>query len=262
MVGAAWEGFMTELQRWADAGLTVEFWWRDDDACRPEAALARLYALASAREIPLAVAAVPETSVGAAFAGLGAWVTVIQHGADHLSRAAKGEKKTEFPSSEPVEAALERLAAGRHTLETVVPGRFLPVLAPPWNRLPASLAARLPEAGYRGLSTFKPRESASPVPGLVQVNTHVDIIDWKGSRGFCGIDAALGQAVRHLAARREGTADPSEPTGWLTHHAVHDAACWDFLENVFDATKRIESVAWRSADSLFDSGQGHLKPGS
>ena len=38
-----------------------------------------------------------------------------------------------------------------------------------------------------------------PVRGLLQVNTHVDLIDWKGGRGFVGEAAALGALLRALA---------------------------------------------------------------
>jgi hypothetical protein len=83
------------------------------------------------------------------------------------------------------------------------------------------------------------------------VNTHVDLIDWRGQGGFAGEAAVLGLAVRHLAARREGRADALEPTGWLTHHARHDAAAWQFLEQLFEFTGRMGGVRWRSAADLF-----------
>ena len=87
--------------------------------------------------------------------------------------------------------------------------------------------------------------------GLVQVNTHVDIIDWKGTRGFVGEVSALGQATRHLVARREGAADAGEPVGWLTHHAVHDEAAWAFLAKLFEMTQAIPGVRWRTVQELF-----------
>ena len=130
---------------------------------------------------------------------------------------------------------------------------MVPVLAPPWNRVHPALAASLGAAGYWGLSTYGARK---PVPGewgLVQVNTHVDIIDWKGTRGFVGEAPALGQAVRHLAARRVGAADASEPTGWLTHHAVHDEGDWSFLEKLFEVTRAIPGVRWHAVRELFEN---------
>jgi hypothetical protein len=87
---------------------------------------------------------------------------------------------------------------------------------------------------------------------LVEVNTHVDIIDWRGARAFCGEDAAAAMATRHLAARRSGEADSNEPTGWLTHHEVHDSSAWEFLERLFERTRRL-GVRWVDAESIFTS---------
>ena len=53
------------------------------------------------------------------------------------------------------------------------------------------------------------RRRAQPVSGLLQVNTHVDLIDWKGGRGFVGEDAALAalvQALVRAAHARHGRA--------------------------------------------------------
>jgi hypothetical protein len=92
----------------------------------------------------------------------------------------------------------------------------------------------------------------STAPGIVQVNTHVDIIDWRGTRAFVGEEAALRMAVKHLASRRTGTADAAEPTGWLTHHAVHDKAAWEFLERLFERTK-LRGARWIDPVELFPS---------
>lgn len=49
-----WEAFAAEIAAWRDAGLEVEFWWRDDDAGRPTPALDRLLRTASRNDVPLA----------------------------------------------------------------------------------------------------------------------------------------------------------------------------------------------------------------
>ena len=67
-----------------------------------------------------------------------------------------------------------------------------------------------------------------------EINTQVDVIDWRGSRGFVGEGAALGRLVAHLAARRTSVVNAESPTGILTHHLVHDTATWRFLENLQD----------------------------
>lgn len=254
MVAAAWRGFDAELDRWREEGRIAEFWWRDDDACTRDPALSRLYDLARKSQVPLTLAAIPEMAETAAFEGLPLNSAVIQHGTDHRNRAAPGEKKTEFSLSEPVEAAMARLLAARGKLEKITNGRLLFVLAPPWNRVPFELARRLGEVGYIGVSTFGVTKVTKPHPALRQINTHVDVIDWKGSRGFCGEAEALARIVRHLACRRRSGSEAAEPLGLLTHHAVHDEACWQFLDRFYDRTRSDATVLWRAPASLF-SGQ-------
>ncbi len=251
-MSTAWHRFFDEIARWREAGRTVDFWWRDDDACRPEPALTRLLALATSFGVPLALAVIPDAAQAGAFEVNNAVVTVLQHGVDHRNRATGHEKKTEFPASEPVAAALARLERGRARLELLAVRQAMRVLVPPWNRMSSpALVGQLADAGYRGLSTFGPRSSQLAAPGLLLVNTHVDIIDWRGGRGFVGEDVALGQATRHLQARRSGLADGAEPTGWLTHHAVHDESAWVFLQQLFERTAGRQGVSWRSATDLF-----------
>ena len=253
MVGE-WGKFKDEIARSRDLGKIVEFWWRDDDACRPEPALECLYALAARTGVPLAVAAVPDRSEASAFASLPRNASVLQHGVDHRNRAANSEKKTEFSADEPLHEAIERLTAGLARLQGVTGGSALPVLVPPWNRICSRLTHHLGSAGYTGLSTFGVRNITNPPAGLIQVNTHLDIIDWKGGREFCGVERALAQAVAHLKARRTAPCDLEGPIGWLTHHAVHDSAAWDFLERLFDVTCDGAQTTWRSAGSLFGLG--------
>lgn len=260
--GHAWQAFFDELARWRDAGRTVHFWWRDDDAHAPDPALRQLVAQSRRHAVPLALAVIPQALQPGMLDEADPLLNILQHGVDHRSRALEGQKKTEFPPHEPVAQAQTRLAQGwarLRRLQAALPDlRILPVLVPPWNRLAATaLLPRLPGAGYRGLSTFGARRARLAAPGLVQTNTHVDIIDWRGSRGFAGVDAVLAQAVGHLQARREGRADADETTGWLTHHAVHDAACWAFMDTLLDATRALGGVQWCAAEALFQP-QGGL----
>jgi hypothetical protein len=248
MAGMTWRALEEELARWRDAGRTPEFWWRDDDASAPSAALSRLLGLSKATGVPLALAVIPLSADGALFAGLAA--TVLMHGTDHANRAAQGEKKTEFPAGEPDDAALVRLAAARARLEGLAGDNFLPVLAPPWNRLKRSLVARLPAAGLLGLSSYGARKPA--VGSVREVNTHVDIVDWRGTRGFVGEEAALAALLAHLSARFSNKADAGEPTGLLTHHAVHDAASWAFVERLFERTRALGG-RWAEPSALFPS---------
>lgn len=98
------------------------------------------------------------------------------------------------------------------------------------------------------MSTFKPRRAAA---GLVIANTHIDIVDWPGTRRFVGVDAALNQAVGHLAARREARCDAGEPTGLLTHHLAHDDGCWHFLHEFVRRTQAHRGARWLHARDIF-----------
>jgi len=248
---APWRQFGEELERWRDAGRTAEFWWRDDDAARPVIPLTRLTSLSGRSEVPLALAAIPADAEDAIFADLPETVHVLQHGADHRNRAPEGSRACEFPTGAPVDDAIARLAAGRARLRLLARGRLLPVLVPPWNRFAPELIGLLPGIGIRGLSTRKARSTAEPVPGVRQINVHVDLINWRGGRVFVGETEALAVAIEHLRARREYRADAGEPTGWLTHHAIHDEPLWKFLDRLFEFTASHGAVRWVSPDAAF-----------
>lgn len=234
-----WQEFEFELARRRDAGRPARFWWRDDDAGAVLPAAKRLLKLSLSHGIPISLAVVPEAAEPELFGLLHEGVTVMQHGTDHRNRAAPGEKKTEYPAAEPVEAALARVSDGFGRLRAFAGGRLVPVLAPPWNRLREDLLEKLPAIGIRGVSMYGPRAGAEPAPGLRQVNTHVDIVAWGEGKRFIGEDEAIRLALKSLAVE--------EPLGWLTHHAAHDAAAWDFLERLF----ALDGPRWLSAAEAF-----------
>jgi hypothetical protein len=234
-----WSEFEAALARRRDAGRPAQFWWRDDDAGAVLPELTRLVHLSKNCAVPVALAVVPEAAEPELFRLLHEGVTVLQHGTDHRNRAPAGEKKTEYPAAEPVEAALARIASGLGTLRSLAGKRFLPVLAPPWNRVRKDLLTKLPALGIRGLSGYGARASAEPAPGLRQVNTHVDLIAWRRGKGFIGESDALAGALRVI--------DGKEPVGWLTHHAVHDAQAWEFLERLFT----LRFIRWLSPAEVF-----------
>ncbi len=272
-MNAAWRAFVDELARSRDAGRPARFWWRDDDAHMPTPALAGLLALRAAAQVPLAVAVIPEEAVPALFGEIGPGISVLQHGTDHVNRAGRGEKKTEFSIHESVGSALARLRASRARLADLSQGRALPVLVPPWNRIPAALAAEIGLAGFRGLSTYDTHDThgtcgthgangehdagtfAARHPGhpatIVQVNTHLDIIAWREGRGFAGEEQILRQAIMRLAYQRSCDKRQAGPIGWLTHHAVHDSAAQRFLEQLLEITRGAGGATWADAEQLF-----------
>jgi hypothetical protein len=235
----SWDEFEDELARRRDAGRPVQFWWRDDDAAAVSPSLKKLIQLSKKSAVPLALAVIPERAEPELFKLLHERVTVLQHGTDHRNRAAAGEKKTEYPAAEPLDAALARIFDGLGSLRTFAGKKFLPVLAPPWNRLPKGLITQLPAIGVRGISAYGARTSAEPAPGLCQVNTHVDIVAWRRGKRFVGETEAFLTALKHLGG--------DEPVGWLTHHAQLDDAAWNFLARLF----ALEGVRWLSAPEAF-----------
>jgi hypothetical protein len=255
---AAWSALARELDVWAASGRRATLWWRDDDAVAPSPALDRLIDIAAQHRIPLALAVIPVPATPALAARLsaaGSDVAVLQHGFAHRSHAGAGEKKAELGAQRPSGIVLDELDRGGGLLRALFAGTgvaTLPVLVPPWNRIAPSVVAGLCHAGFTGLSTYNPRPGREAAPGVLLVNTHADIVDWRGTRGFVGEATALGLITGHLSARREGRADADEPTGVMTHHLVHDDACWLFLTALAARLAAHPGAVWLDAPTIFN----------
>jgi len=184
-------------------------------------------------------------------------VDVLQHGYAHRNHEPPEAKKAELGAARPATAVCEELHLGARLLAAAFGTQALPVLVPPWNRIAEPVIDLLAGEGYRGLSTQGPRPpGASPQRGIRRVNTHVDIVDWRGGRGFIGLEAAIDLAVGHLGARREARAAADEPTGFLTHHLVLEDAAFDFTAEFLARTAEHPAVQWRSARDIFAPGIG------
>ena len=240
-----WPDLAQELDAWHGEGRIASLWWRDDDATAPAPALDRLAGIAREHAVTVGLAVIPAL----VHPSLAPWIEsaraeVLQHGWAHRNHAAGGEKKSELGSCRAAGVVMAELSRGRKRLRGLVRGRTLPVIVPPWNRIDPGLIPALPPAGFRGLSTFGPRPVATPVPGLRQMNCHVDVVDWRGGRGFVGRDRAIAAVVAHLAARRARSVDPAEPTGLLTHHAVHGETTWTFVARLIERTRSHPATRW------------------
>jgi hypothetical protein len=248
-----WAMLATELARWHETGRQADLWWRDDDAVSDTPALRRLIEIARA---PVALAVIPAdlqpdlASCLATDTDL-ARFAVLQHGFSHRNHEPPDRKKAELGIARPSDLVLTELTRGKMLLQQAFGARALPVLTPPWNRIAPALVDHLAELGFRGLTTYLPRPAPYIAAGLLQVNTHVDIIDWHGGRGFLGTDQCLALLTQHLRARRLREADGAEPTGILTHHLVHDAASWAFLERLQDWLSGYPVIRWLTAQEVF-----------
>jgi hypothetical protein len=231
---------IAELDRCADAGRRVSFWLRDDDAVAVTAPLERLLGLVGQWDVPVVLAVIPQP----AEPGLAVRVAevprakVAPHGFAHRNHAPAGQKKQELGEHRPRATVLDEIAGGFATLVNAFPGRTVPMLVPPWNRIAPDLLPDLPGLGLRYLSTFGTEPPHAPAPGLVQVDCQLDIMDWRTRRAHpCDVLAgSLAALVRRSS--------PAAPIGILTHHLVHDEVAWTFLADLFQMTARHEAVTW------------------
>ena len=246
-----WSPVDDALSRSADSGRVVDLWWRDDDLATDTPALGRLFSLAGRFDLPLALAVIPariEPSLVARIEDEPS-AAVLVHGLRHVSHARPSAKKAEFGPDRPLEQLAADAAEGLRSAWMAFGANLRPVLVPPWNRIAPDLVPLLPGLGYRGLSTFKHRTARQPVPGLVEANTHLDPIDWHGTRGLRDPQRLVAELGELIARRAEGATD--EPIGLLTHHLVHDQAVWDFCAALLERLSSSAAVRYPFVDEIF-----------
>ena len=239
---------LAELDRCAAAGRRVTFWLRDDDAVAVTAELERLLALARQWDVPLVLAVIPmpaEPELAVRLADLDG-VRVATHGFAHRNHAPPGEKKQELGAHRPAAMVLDEIRLGRERLDALFPGKTVPMLVPPWNRIAAPLVPHLPELGFRWLSTFGQDPPSCPVPDLEQIDCQLDILDWRARASHP--HELLAARLAALVRRR---ARPSAPIGILSHHLAHDEAAWAFLADLFRLAARHQAATWAWPDAGF-----------
>lgn len=249
---SVWNELSIELELWHAAGKTPELWWRDDDAVVDTESLRRLSKLSKTARIPLFLAVIPEgadVSLGDVFSD-NANIYALQHGYSHTNHAPVDQRKMELGDHRQHDIIRKELVSGQRRLQELLADRFYPVLVPPWNRISTGLVEVLSDDGFTGISSLNPRNNRLN-SGIIEVNVHVDLIDWK-QRCFAGDESVLRQLVSHLQAKRDSTADATEPTGIMTHHLAHDNHCWDFLQRLFEFLDG-SGVRWLNPDQLFTS---------
>jgi len=251
---AGWDDLTRELDAWLAEGLIATLWWRDDDATGVTDALNTMLEISENTETPIAMAVIPARAGNDLRNRIirHKRADVLQHGFAHINHEPEGCKKSEFGAGRNIEQVQSELRQGRDMLSGW--GSFLPVFVPPWNRMDSRLLEFLPKLGIRGISSFKARSAACPVPGLLGVNTHVDIIkSLDGGRYFIGVGPAIQAIIDHLSSRRLGHVDRDEPSGILTHHLDHNDASWRFLERVFRLVGGHPAGRWVSALEIFNA---------
>ncbi|THH35114.1 polysaccharide deacetylase [Aliishimia ponticola] len=226
---SGWRDLRCELARWEQAGRRLPFWWRDDDAVHPTAALDRLAQMSSRHGVHVHLAIIPARAEPtlAPFLGPDGFRAVI-HGWSHENHAPDGHKSAEF--GHPRGDAAADAARSFERMTTLFGARAHPMFVPPWNRIDAALLPELAHIGYHAVSTYGARKAREAVPRLVQINTHIDPVDWRGTRSVVDPELTLSRLVDTLTARRDGRTDPAEPLGLLTHHLMQDEAIWGFCD--------------------------------
>ncbi|MBT6278446.1 MAG: hypothetical protein HOI95_30465 [Chromatiales bacterium] len=249
---STWQDLRVELDAWADAGRRATLWWRDDDATNAGPQLDRLRDISRRADSPVALAVIPSKLRPSLIACVASWeqASVCQHGYAHVNNATPGVKKTELTATRGEETGTE-LVRGLKCLTDAFGERFHPIIVPPWNRIDPAVTAQLTTLGFRGLSTFAPRLAPASQTGLLHNNCHVDIVNWRGDRGFVGAPYALAALVGHLHQRRSGGVDGDEITGVLTHHIDHDDACWIFLAQLFEVIRCHSAASVLAIDAVF-----------
>ncbi|PDT46736.1 polysaccharide deacetylase [Sinorhizobium fredii] len=250
--GAIWQVLIDRLDQMQEAGQSADFWLRDDDAIEPTAALHRLLELTDRYSVPLTLAVIPahtDERLERCLAGHRD-ISIAVHGWSHENHAPDGEKRQELGGHRPGGTVSEELRSGYARLKALFPGSFVPLLVPPWNRIDAEVVAGLGTIGFRALSVFGPEASGKAAallrPGLQIINTHVDVIDWRGTRA-CRDHA---QIVRDILARLEQVAKGGGSVGILTHHLVHDENVWAFLSKLFEITATHPASRWRKVSDF------------
>lgn len=238
-----WQPLLAELDTWAAADRRAALWLRDDDAVADTPALQHLTALCAAHGVPVLLASIPARAEASLVRRVAATplATVAVHGWAHANHAPPGQKAQELGAHRPPERVLDELGQALGRLGVLFGPRLAPVLVPPWNRIAGELLPALPRLGYRAVSTF----GGTPLPGcppaLAQVDTHLDLIDWKGGRRCHDHAWLAARLAAQLAAAR---AADGAALGVLTHHLVHDAAAWDFLAALFALTAHHPGARW------------------
>lgn len=250
-VADSWLKLSQELDRWAAAGTTATFWWRDDDAVDDTPQLHLL--LKRAGDIPLALAVIP----GLATRGLArrlageSSVAVLQHGWRHVDHARGGQ--SEYPAVRTMSGVSRELENGRRVLMALFGSQALPVFAPPWHRFDARFLPLLPRSGLVGISRNGPRPDLTAGDGLVQANVHMSAINWSDPPSFGDEDVYIGKTVGHLQGRRLGLYDATEPTGLLTHHRAQDDHSYVFISRFVQVVTDHPAATWIDAREIFRS---------
>jgi hypothetical protein len=248
-----WHDVEAELDAWMRARRVCTFWWRDDDAVDVTPRREALLSLANRHDVPVALSVIPSLFATALPRRLKheRLVDVLVHGHSHVNHAPAGQQKREYCGRRRLCDMEQELCLSLEMISKGFGRQALPVLVPPWNRIPPRLVDRLAALGYRGLSTWKPRRPGLLQRGLQIINTHLDPIDWRGGRAPKSEHAVAADVLRKLRWRRANPERAQEPLGLLTHHLLWGPELEQIISNLLVHTRRHPAVRWVSARHAF-----------
>lgn len=269
-MGGEWNRLVDELNCWADHGLTVRMWLRDDDACALSQPLWRLREMARNYDIAAGLAVIPgllQEDLSNLLAEVPREFFPMCHGWKHVNHGTI-EKPCEFGGGRPKGDILAdaKLAFDRFQYSL---GGTRVFFVPPYNCLDESVANELIDIGFAGVSrgptllearlakiarTFWIPSVAKihDDPMVPRVNAHIDVIDWRRKTAKT-VERIVNDLMGYLRLRRRGFIESTEPIGILTHHLDHDELVWRLCHELLDRVRHHPSV------HFFDLAAG-LKP--
>ena len=234
----------SEINRLETENKRVEIWWRDDDLESPSHSLENMISVSDDINLAPLLAVIPARASNQLVKLLNQCnLNIAMHGLHHYDYEPSTRKKAEFGSFRPIEVQWRDLKTGTRQLEQLFGDLFLKCFVPPWNRINNKLTKSLPSFGISSLSTFASSSKATPVPGLLQINTHVDVIDWKEKKRFIGAELLADKIAAELQNRRTKTIGAAEPIGLLTHHLIMSTDDWKEFQEVCLFVKKSTSIS-------------------
>jgi hypothetical protein len=242
-----WQPLREELDRWREGSITARLWLRDDDTVAPTPLLDGLAELTARYRIPVVLAVVPANTDGALVHYLHdvPHLSPAIHGWTHANHAPADQKKQELGLHRGRDIVLADLADAHRRMSDLHGERLIPMLVPPWNRIDPELVPDLPGLGYQALSAFG--EPTLALLGLTVINTHVDLIDFRGTRR-CHDHALLVQQLTHELSRSRQS--DHSAVGILSHHLIDDPSAVRFLEELFTVTTHHPACRWMDIADL------------
>lgn len=251
-----WSELEAELDKWADQGLAATFWWRDDDAVRACPELDRLKQESVQAQASLLLAAIPLNVDSTLVKTLESHpnIVIAQHGYAHINHAPRGQESGawELGLHRGEGAVMNDLQRGHEILSALFEDKFIPVVAPPWNRIDHDLYDPMSKSGYKGVSAYGQCETLEPLDNFIQMNCHCDPIKWKGGARFTGEDKSIMMVCRHLKFRRTNPSKINEATGLLTHHLDMDEDSWGFVSKLAQNINQHCAAKWCHPIDLFN----------